>query len=140
MYANFWWFFFFSSRRRHTRCALVTGVQTCALPISAAGAGSNSADRRRYATSDTSVTGVPRFSPEAIPTPTTRSSHSAFPNDPRYSASATLSELSAATVPLLLVTCTHRVNDAIQFPSSAHLRYPVPLLSYLTLPAVITST
>src|SRR3546814_17905876 len=27
------WYFFFSSRRRHTRCALVTGVQTCALPI-----------------------------------------------------------------------------------------------------------
>src|SRR3546814_2849779 len=26
-------FFFFSSRRLHTRCALVTGVQTCALPI-----------------------------------------------------------------------------------------------------------
>src|SRR3546814_6357725 len=26
--------FFLSSRRRHTRCALVTGVQTCALPIS----------------------------------------------------------------------------------------------------------
>src|SRR3546814_9709001 len=33
-----WWFvFFFSSRRRHTRCALVTGVQTCALPISFTG-------------------------------------------------------------------------------------------------------
>src|SRR3546814_4762547 len=29
--------FFFSSRRRHTRCALVTGVQTCALPILAIG-------------------------------------------------------------------------------------------------------
>src|SRR3546814_4725771 len=34
-----WWYAvdylcFFSSRRRHTRCALVTGVQTCALPIS----------------------------------------------------------------------------------------------------------
>src|SRR3546814_600378 len=28
-----WIFFFFSSIRRHTRCALVTGVQTCALPI-----------------------------------------------------------------------------------------------------------
>src|SRR3546814_4518684 len=27
--------FFFSSRRRHTRCALVTGVQTCALPLPA---------------------------------------------------------------------------------------------------------
>src|SRR3546814_2663548 len=29
--------FFFSSRRRHTRCALVTGVQTCALPILSGG-------------------------------------------------------------------------------------------------------
>src|SRR3546814_1422507 len=28
-----WELFFFSSRRRHTSCALVTGVQTCALPI-----------------------------------------------------------------------------------------------------------
>src|SRR3546814_334152 len=33
MYTLFIIFFFFSSRRRHTRCALVTGVQTCALPI-----------------------------------------------------------------------------------------------------------
>src|SRR3546814_3214698 len=31
--AYYYVFFFFSSRRRHTRCALVTGVQTCALPI-----------------------------------------------------------------------------------------------------------
>src|SRR3546814_9756478 len=31
--AGFFFCFFFSSRRRHTRCALVTGVQTCALPI-----------------------------------------------------------------------------------------------------------
>src|SRR3546814_1508537 len=31
--------FFFSSRRRHTRCALVTGVQTCALPIFMADSG-----------------------------------------------------------------------------------------------------
>src|SRR3546814_18417265 len=30
--------FFFSSRRRHTRCALVTGVQTCALPSTKAAA------------------------------------------------------------------------------------------------------
>src|SRR3546814_301732 len=30
--------FFFSSRRRHTRCALVTGVLTCALPIFYVGA------------------------------------------------------------------------------------------------------
>src|SRR3546814_6877088 len=33
--------FFFSSRRRHTRCALVTGVQTCALPISRGAAGAD---------------------------------------------------------------------------------------------------
>src|SRR3546814_7407078 len=31
LYPVYW--LFFSSRRRHTRCALVTGVQTCALPI-----------------------------------------------------------------------------------------------------------
>src|SRR3546814_16345016 len=40
--------FFFSSRGRHTRCALVTGVQTCALPISQverAEAGTGVADR-----------------------------------------------------------------------------------------------
>src|SRR3546814_13839563 len=36
LYTLFCFFFFFSSRRRHTRCALVTGVQTCALPISVA--------------------------------------------------------------------------------------------------------
>src|SRR3546814_18752980 len=34
--------FFFSSRRRHTRCALVTGVQTCALPICFHGFGGSS--------------------------------------------------------------------------------------------------
>src|SRR3546814_2041589 len=37
MYSLLLCVFFFSSRRRHTRCALVTGVQTCALPISRAG-------------------------------------------------------------------------------------------------------
>src|SRR3546814_2618272 len=38
-YVFFVLFFFFSSRRRHTRCALVTGVQTCALPICSIGRG-----------------------------------------------------------------------------------------------------
>src|SRR3546814_6320209 len=33
LHTSYCTFFFFSSRRRHTRCALVTGVQTCALPI-----------------------------------------------------------------------------------------------------------
>src|SRR3546814_21007437 len=39
-------FFFFSSRRRHTRCALVTGVQTCALPISGDWAGTRPCGRK----------------------------------------------------------------------------------------------
>src|SRR3546814_7415040 len=34
MFSVFFFVLLFSSRRRHTRCALVTGVQTCALPIS----------------------------------------------------------------------------------------------------------
>src|SRR3546814_17455229 len=40
-------FFFFSSRRRHTRCALVTGVQTCALPIWFGGWGVEPFDGKR---------------------------------------------------------------------------------------------
>src|SRR3546814_8770382 len=39
-------YFCFSSRRRHTRCALVTGVQTCALPISPGGRQTPRARRR----------------------------------------------------------------------------------------------
>src|SRR3546814_2068619 len=42
---HLFFFFFFSSRRRHTRCALVTGVQTCALPISWCGTGYPLPDR-----------------------------------------------------------------------------------------------
>src|SRR3546814_17448065 len=38
--------FFFSSRRRHTRCALVTGVQTCALPIVIDARGAMFADKK----------------------------------------------------------------------------------------------
>src|SRR3546814_10558140 len=40
--------FFFSSRRRHTRCALVTGVQTCALPISSAPEGTQQEETVRF--------------------------------------------------------------------------------------------
>src|SRR3546814_4440055 len=45
-------FFFFSSRRRHTRCALVTGVQTCALPIFRRSLRRRSRDPRRPAGRD----------------------------------------------------------------------------------------
>src|SRR3546814_2859372 len=49
-------FFFFSSRRRHTRCALVTGVQTCALPIYLGEETAPAAQRHRGST---------RFAPQA---------------------------------------------------------------------------
>src|SRR3546814_2180383 len=41
--------FFLSSRRRHTRCALVTGVQTCALPIFLGGGSVGSVERQGQA-------------------------------------------------------------------------------------------
>src|SRR3546814_10466855 len=44
-------FLFFSSRRRHTRCALVTGVQTCALPISTTRTGTARSARHERAAS-----------------------------------------------------------------------------------------
>src|SRR3546814_9413351 len=50
--------FFFSSRRRHTRCALVTGVQTCALPISRLVELGVSLDRRGVVVDDIGVAGV----------------------------------------------------------------------------------
>src|SRR3546814_4206362 len=55
--------FFFSSRRRHTRCALVTGVQTCALPISgradAVTVASTGCLRTRSALSATEISHIP---------------------------------------------------------------------------------
>src|SRR3546814_1325842 len=48
-------FFFFSSRRRHTRCALVTGVQTCALPISQAELVANASDLENNTLTATAV-------------------------------------------------------------------------------------
>src|SRR3546814_2698157 len=52
-------FFFFSSRRRHTRCALVTGVQTCALPILGGGVGVGLLEAaRRGDTGDRAAGGV----------------------------------------------------------------------------------
>src|SRR3546814_13301559 len=52
---------FFSSRRRHTRCALVTGVQTCALPISAVASGQAIASGLAMTASHTSDSARPRM-------------------------------------------------------------------------------
>src|SRR3546814_14024263 len=57
---TFTFFFFFSSRRRHTRCALVTGVQTCALPICKAGRARTATDPAPLAMYETTVKLKPR--------------------------------------------------------------------------------
>src|SRR3546814_17688459 len=69
----YYYVFFFSSRRRHTRCALVTGVQTCALPISSPSC------QRRLASMSLSIEmqcwkqvdpiGIAPSNPIALPTP-----------------------------------------------------------------------
>src|SRR3546814_2839362 len=64
--------FFFSSRRRHTRCALVTGVQTCALPISPRACGDEGRKRARPRAARDRPTGraagrCNRFAPESRP-------------------------------------------------------------------------
>src|SRR3546814_797808 len=58
-------FFCFSSRRRHTICALLTGVQTCALPISHQGRRRRHVDPRRLGSRDHGVVrrDLPRRSP-----------------------------------------------------------------------------
>src|SRR3546814_8218455 len=52
------YFFFFASRRRHTSCALVTGVQTCALPISGLLSGGDATERRQRALVGAGVGGL----------------------------------------------------------------------------------
>src|SRR3546814_8434554 len=60
MFVLSWYFiFFFSSRRRHTRCALVTGVQTCALPIYAPCAPDQFPGRKRMEADGTAYCDLP---------------------------------------------------------------------------------
>src|SRR3546814_2185100 len=63
--------FFFSSRRRHTRCALVTGVQTCALPIYVT-IGSDIYDMSQKGGSVTNVTVRGQSHPNVTDLPMTR--------------------------------------------------------------------
>src|SRR3546814_5598847 len=81
-------YFFFSSRRRHTRCALVTGVQTCALPIYAASA-FNRALVEKY----------DRPGPRYTSYPTAPQFHQAFAMD-EYRQAAELSNQAPVPKPL----------------------------------------
>src|SRR3546814_1664134 len=62
-------FFFFSSRRRHTRCALVTGVQTCALPISMRVWRDVQCRLRIGSTLASMIVAPSAFTPSALPSP-----------------------------------------------------------------------
>src|SRR3546814_2409308 len=63
-------YFFFSSRRRHTRCALVTGVQTCALPI--------------YAENDTHALAIARRIVASLNRPKSTVLELRAPQEPQY--------------------------------------------------------
>src|SRR3546814_19355068 len=103
-----YYFFFFSSRRRHTRCALVTGVQTCALPIYLAGRfGQQTAMQARFKDFDLAIvnmaspglgiggkaTGTLDFAQDgsAFPTATTRLAIAAFRRSSLTAVSAPVS-------------------------------------------------
>src|SRR3546814_15946213 len=90
--------FFFSSRRRHTRCALVTGVQTCALPISATAA---SATRSRARCGRRRKTAASAASTSSTPAASTR-----YPGCPACCAEARRHEAGIQT--FLLSTSGHR--------------------------------
>src|SRR3546814_3481180 len=98
--------FFFSSRRRHTSCALVTGVQTCALPIYVSPAASATARRasagvrpNHCATRSISTTGV---SPGELP-------------------SVTISEAPRRTLPICCADCrvTRATSTGHSLPEGA---------------------
>src|SRR3546814_8202009 len=64
--------FFFSSRRRHTRCALVTGVQTCALPICRCGHTSGFPPSRSTMNTNAELLKELRIDRKAAPPPSRR--------------------------------------------------------------------
>src|SRR3546814_4073326 len=59
-------YFFVSSRRRHTSCALVTGVQTCALPISSRMIGKEQQDSAKFSNWRPKATEPGRFVSYAV--------------------------------------------------------------------------
>src|SRR3546814_5650376 len=77
-------FFFFSSRRRHTRCALVTGVQTCALPISVRNRTTGRTMKGSPALSQKRRTSMPHYSfvkELRVPVPYSRPEHPSSMNN-----------------------------------------------------------
>src|SRR3546814_9512830 len=125
--------FVFSSRRRHTRCALVTGVQTCALPISASQAPVTDDDV------PTEGTGQSGFSdetptPDPVPyevqgqphtdAPAMATSSLSNPSRP-LSLSASFFPHSPPPLPLVVVLCPFLLRRAFlasSLPSALH--YP----------------
>src|SRR3546814_629288 len=104
--------FFFSSRRRHTRCALVTGVQTCALPIYAlkglaqAGLG-RAIVVTGYRADDVEAHLAGRNTP--IPVETVRTPDWRLPNGVSARAAGAL----VGGQPALLAMCDHLVDPAL---------------------------
>src|SRR3546814_18402400 len=112
--------FFFSSRRRHTRCALVTGVQTCALPISPT-AKRSPAKRKAPAKPKTAATPAPaaKAAPPSSPAPTATAAGLSL--GWKSMLAAAVGVVGATGGPLALRGSTPRADKA-----SAHHKAPAP--------------
>src|SRR3546814_4336169 len=114
-------YFFFSSRRRHTRCALVTGVQTCALPISLR------ADRQIFLelAGEQHLSATPAFVPEIIGRLPLREKGQALTDagEPAHAASCFLASRTALDRPPTSVS-TLRARLPPALPTSSTMADP----------------
>src|SRR3546814_5845011 len=93
--------FCFSSRRRHTRCALVTGVQTCALPISASPPAAARAARAR--------------APRRRPPPTGRRERRRTPSDRKSVVTGTSVSVRVSLGGRRIITKKHTVVNHLSY-------------------------
>src|SRR3546814_793969 len=116
--------FFFSSRRRHTRCALVTGVQTCALPISVIFGTSDRLDRQPAASASISATPCLRassgssFRIKAAATAVASCSIRSFASACRAAISGKVAWIASSAAPILLsmLSCALRMPSSMPAP------------------------
>src|SRR3546814_2384142 len=123
--------FFFSSRRRHTRCALVTGVQTCALPISVLSGESASTAAAQIAanTMATMATIHATRRERTAPTNLSRSQLSASANYAFSSSSLSFTPLAFSSSRICVFYLCGRTSLCFLFAVCLHLACSLILLS-----------
>src|SRR3546814_13315313 len=120
--------FFFSSRRRHTRCALVTGVQTCALPISRR----HRRRRVRILKSPMSdygaltMTDLSKLKARLLADPETRAEYEAQAPEFAIARALIAARVRAALTPEVLANRIHNTTSTIATIESARNMPPIP--------------